>query len=84
MARKLEPQELTTEVWGLNFIVKGAKLGFVMTTPQGKRQVMWTKMPPRMSKVVNAEVKEYLDEKAAEAKLTPAQIAEKYEEMMGS
>ncbi len=84
MARKLEPREVTTEVWGMNIIVKGSKLGVVISTPQGQRRIMWTKMGPVMAKLVNAEVQEYLDDKAADAALTPEQRAEKYQEMMGS
>lgn len=68
----------------MNFIVKGTKLGVVLSTPQGDRKTMWAKMGPRMAKLVNAEVQEYLDEKAAEAAMTPEELAKKYEECMGT
>jgi hypothetical protein len=84
MAPRKEPAELTTEVWGLNFFVRGAKVCFVVCDPAGKQKRFWAKMTPRMSKAVNECVNDYLEDKAADAALTPQQLAKKYEECMGS
>ncbi len=82
--KKEEPKQLTTEVWGLNFFLKGKRLCWVTRTPQGKETRYWMDVPPKALKAIEKVVNEHLEAEAEDAKLTPAELAEKYQEMMGS
>lgn len=84
MAAKKEPREITTEVWGLNIVIEGTKLGIVFTEPTGERKKMWAKMTPTMAKFVKKEVDEYLEERRRVGAMSSGEIAKFYEEQMGS
>lgn len=77
-------KQLTTEVYGLNFLIKGNRLCFIVRSPQGKETNYWTPLNPRTLKVISKLIKDHIDAEEIDKNLTPAQLAEKYQEMMGS
>lgn len=77
-------KELTTEVWSLNFQLKGDKLCFITRTPQGEKKRYTTTLPPRMAAAVAKQVDAHLKQEERIAAMTPAEKAEHYAEMMGS
>jgi hypothetical protein len=77
-------KEITTEVYGLSFQIKGNRLCFVTRSSEGITKRHWVSMTKTMAKNIGKIVDEYLQHKEEEAKLTPQQLAEKYQEFMGS
>ena len=76
--------QLTTEVYGLNFLIKGNRICFITRTPQGKETKYWNDLTPRTIKAISKVINEHLEAEAIDKNLTQAQLAEKYQEMMGS
>jgi predicted Fe-S protein YdhL (DUF1289 family) len=71
-------KQLTTEIWGLNFLIKGNRLCFITRTPQGVETHHWVTMTAKMKAAVTQKVEAHLTALEERAKMTPQQIADSY------
>jgi hypothetical protein len=81
-------KELTTEVYGLRFFLQNNRICFLVEDKPGwvnkKISRHWVDLNSIAAKKIGKIIAEHIAAEEEEAKLTPAQLAEKYEEMMGS
>lgn len=79
-------EKINTGVFGLYFFLKGNRLCFVIDEHRvdKKEKRFWVDLSPKAFSAVSKIVNDHLEAETEERKLTPQQLAEKYEEMMGS